>query len=50
VLTHLLPQLDKVGIKERMVTEMADVFDGAIIVGEDLMEIPLKLAPPEMAD
>lgn len=50
VLTHLLPQLDKVGVKERMVTEMADVFKGAIIVGEDLMEIPLKLAPPEMAD
>lgn len=50
VLTHLLPQLDKAGVKESMVAEMMDVFKGAIIVGEDLMEIPLKIASPGIAD
>ena len=42
VLTHLQPDLDTFGIKESMIREMANVFDGPIVVGEDLMEIPIK--------
>lgn len=40
VLTHLLPQLDRPGVKERMVAEMREIYDGTIIVGEDLMDVP----------
>ncbi len=42
VLTHLLPSLDRPGVKEGMITEMARSFSGTIIVGEDLMEVPLE--------
>ena len=41
VLIHLTEQITRPGIRERMVAEAAAVFDGAIILGEDLMEIPL---------
>jgi len=41
VLTHLLPHLDRPGVKERMVAEMAEIYEGTIIVGEDLMAVPL---------
>lgn len=50
VLTHFLPMLDRPGVKERMVAEMRDVFDGTIILGEDLMQIPLKLDGSGPAD
>lgn len=43
VLTHMLPLFDEVGVKERMVAEMSEVYDGPIVVGEDLMEVPLKI-------
>lgn len=43
VLTHLLPQLDQPGVKERMLAEMAGVFKGTIIVGEDLMTVPIHI-------
>ena len=41
VTTHFTPQMDALGIKERCVFEMREIFDGRIIWGEDLMEIPL---------
>lgn len=50
VLTHLLPQLDRPGVKERMVAEMAAVYDGPIVIGEDLMEVPLGPADRRTAD
>jgi len=50
VVTHLQPDLDKFGVKERMVAEMAQVFDGGIIVGEDLMQVPMKAPAPGTAD
>lgn len=50
VLTHLLPHLDGPGIKETMVAEMSSIFEGTIIVGEDLMEIPLKPKVSVIAD
>lgn len=50
VLTHFLPMLDRVGVKERMVAEMAEVYNGPIVIGEDLMEIPLRVSKPGTAD
>lgn len=41
VLTHMLEQIDRPGIRERIIAEMSDIFDGTIIWGEDLLEIPL---------
>ena len=47
VLIHLTEQIARPGIRERMVAEAAAVFDGTIILGEDLMEIPLGPIRPE---
>ena len=47
VLIHLTEQIARPGIRERMVAEAARVFDGTIILGEDLMEIPLEPIRPE---
>jgi ribonuclease Z len=41
VATHVTPQMDAFGVKENCVAEMAEIFKGRIIWGEDLMEIPL---------
>lgn len=42
VLIHLTEQITRPGIRERMLAEAAKVFDGTIILGEDLMEVPLR--------
>ena len=47
VLTHMLEQIDQPGIRERIIREIAEIYDGNIIWGEDLMEIPLT--GPRMA-
>ncbi len=41
VLTHLLPQIDQPGVREQIVHEIQKEFDGAVIWGEDLMQISL---------
>jgi ribonuclease BN (tRNA processing enzyme) len=41
VLTHMLEQIDQPGVRERIVREMATIFDGDIVIGEDLLEIPI---------
>jgi len=41
VLTHLLPQIDRPGIREQIVHEIQQVFAGRVIWGEDLMELAL---------
>lgn len=41
VATHFTPQMDALGVKEKCLAEMREIFDGRIIWGEDLMEIPL---------
>ena len=50
VLTHFLPMLDKPGVKERMVAEMAEIYSGKIILGEDLMQVPLSADEVGTAD
>ena len=42
VLTHLLPQIDRPGIREQIVHEIQQVFTGRVIWGEDLMRLTLS--------
>ena len=42
VLTHVLAQIDRPGVREQIVHEIRDVFDGRVIWGEDLMKIALE--------
>jgi ribonuclease BN (tRNA processing enzyme) len=42
VATHFTPQMDALGVKEKCLAEMREIYDGRIIWGEDLMEIPLE--------
>jgi ribonuclease BN (tRNA processing enzyme) len=42
VLTHMLEQIDQPGMREKIVKEISAIYDGTIIWGEDLMEIPLE--------
>ena len=46
VASHIASQMDAPGIKERLSAEMAAIFDGDIIWGEDLMTIPVAGARP----
>jgi ribonuclease BN (tRNA processing enzyme) len=39
VLTHVLAQIDQPGVREQIVHEIQQVFDGRVIWGEDLMQI-----------
>jgi ribonuclease BN (tRNA processing enzyme) len=39
VLTHLLAQIDRPAVREQIVHEIRQVFDGRVIWGEDLMRI-----------
>jgi ribonuclease Z len=41
VLTHLLPQIDQAGTREQMVHEIRQVFDGRVIIGQDLMQLTM---------
>jgi ribonuclease Z len=42
VLTHLLAQIDRPAIREQIVHEIRQVFDGAVIWGEDLMRLTVR--------
>ena len=39
VLTHVLPQIDRPGIREQIVHEIQQVFAGQVVWGQDLMEL-----------
>jgi len=41
VLTHLLAQIDQPRIREQIVHEVQQVFDGKVVWGEDLMQLTL---------
>lgn len=41
ITTHFTPQMDALGVREKCIAEMSEVFSGRIVWGEDLMEIPL---------
>jgi len=42
VATHFTPQMDAPGVKERCLAEMAEIFKGRIIWGEDMMKIGIS--------
>ncbi len=46
VVSHVTEQMDVPGVRERLLKEMADIYSGNIIWGEDLMEIPLEGPKP----
>ena len=41
VVTHVTEQIDRPGVRERVIMEMSTVFKGNIFFGEDGMEIPV---------
>lgn len=41
VLTHLLEQIDRPGLRERIVHEIQERFDGRVVWGQDLMRLTL---------
>ena len=45
MLTHLLAQIDVPGIREQIVHEIQQVFDGKVVWGEDLMRLGLSGSP-----
>lgn len=47
VLVHLTEQLERPGVRERVVCEAGAVFEGQLVFGEDLMEIPMGQIGPE---
>jgi ribonuclease BN (tRNA processing enzyme) len=42
VISHVTEQIDQPGVRERLVREMAEIYRGNIIFGEDRMEVPLQ--------
>ena len=46
VCTHIYDQFDQPGIRERVVAEMSRVYDGVIVIGEDLMQLSLEPETP----
>jgi ribonuclease BN (tRNA processing enzyme) len=42
VLTHLLDEIDRPEIRERILTEIAEEFDGRVVWGEDLMVLGVR--------
>jgi len=46
VVSHIPSQMDVPGVRERLVCEMAEIYKGNIIWGEDLMEIPITAPKP----
>jgi len=50
VLSHFIPMLDWPGVMERLVNEMRSVYDGNIVIGRDLLEVPIKIRYPHDVD
>jgi ribonuclease Z len=42
VATHIYDQFDQPGIREKVIAEMSRVYDGVIVIGEDLMQLSLE--------
>ena len=44
VLSHVTAQFDRPGMRERVIREVGEIFEGNVFFGEDLMEIPFTSA------
>jgi ribonuclease BN (tRNA processing enzyme) len=42
VLVHITEQVEQPGVRERVLHEATAIFDGHIIFGQDLLEVPLE--------
>ena len=50
VLTHFIPMLDRPGVFEQLINEIRSVYKGNVVIGRDLMEIPLHINYPHRID
>ena len=50
VVSHVLEQMDVPGVREHLMREMMEIYDGNLFWGEDLMEIPLTDPTPAKLD
>ncbi len=50
VLSHFPPPMNAPGLLERLVHEIRGVYDGNVIIGHDLQEVPIKLAANKKFD
>ena len=46
VASHIYNQFDRPGVREQVVAEMARIYDGVIVLGEDLMELSAEPERP----
>ena len=42
VLVHITEQVERPGVRERVLHEAAQIFDGQILFGEDLIDVPMN--------
>ena len=50
VVSHITEQMDVPGIRERLISEMAAIYEGNVFFGEDLMEVPVGPPLPAKLD
>ena len=50
VVSHVTEQMDVPGVRERLIGEMKEIYQGNLFFGEDLMEIPLTGPSPRKLD
>lgn len=50
VLTHVTTQFDRPGMRERVIRDVCEIFEGNVYFGEDLMEIPFTSPAPTKLD
>lgn len=50
VVSHVTEQMDVPGVRERLIREMGDIYQGNLFFGEDLMQIPIDSPNPRKLD
>jgi ribonuclease Z len=50
VLTHITAQLDRPGVRERVIAEIRQIYGGTVVFGADRLEIPMDGIPPAHVD
>ena len=41
---------DRPGMRERVIREMSEIYEGNLFLGEDLMEVPVEVPRPTKLD
>ena len=50
VVSHIALQFDRPGMRERVIREMSQIYEGNLFLGEDLMEVPVDVPRPMKLD